>query len=99
MIENIKPYKIDVGDTIIFSGIRKYQDEIYDQNDMDLVGHRFLVSNITYHDEDGIFDLDLLCNMCERIHQTSVRDDDMNNMFVTVFKDDSKSYELYEELY
>lgn len=98
MIKNIKPYKIDVGDTIIFSGIRKHQDEIYDQNNMNLVGRRLLVTNIIYNDEDGFFDLDLICNICEREHEITISDDDMNNAFVTVFSDSNKGYSNYMRL-
>ena len=46
MIKHIKPYKIDVGDTIIFTGTRtkKIDDDLYmDNSDHNLIGQRLLV--------------------------------------------------------
>ena len=114
MIQNIKPYKIDIGDTIILRGIREFssdQDHCYiDQNKIDLRGHRLLVTDIEYSDEHEDFYLTVRCNKCDgRIcnaeyfegkspHVLYFGDSDMNNIYVTVFSDNSKVYELYEDI-
>lgn len=111
MIENIKPHKIDIGDTIILRGIREFsndQDHCYiDQSKIDLRGHRLLVTDIEYNDEHEDCYLTVRCNKCngsacngeyKSPHVLYFGDSDMNNIYVTVFSDNSKVYELYEDI-
>ena len=69
MIKHIKPYKIDVGDTIIFTGTRgdkKVDEDLYiDNSDHNLVGQRLLVVDIEYSEEEGNYCLYLRCNRCK----------------------------------
>mgnify|MGYP003653847387 FL=1 len=105
MIKHIKPYKIDVGDTIIFTGTRgdkKVDDDLYiDNGNHNLVGQRLLVVDIEYSEEEGNYCLYLRCNRCKLLHDIWFSDDDMNNSLVTVFRDDSKTHEsiVFQELY
>jgi len=104
MIKHIKPYKIDVGDTIIFTGTRtkKIDDDLYmDNSDHNLIGQRLLVVDIEYSEDNGSYCLYLRCNTCKLLHDIWFSDDDMNNSLVTVFRDDSKTHEsiVFQELY
>ena len=103
MIKNIKPYKIDIGDTIIFRGIRDSIDEdLYEDNSsLNLSGRRLLVVDMEYSEEEGNYCLYLRCNTCKLLHDIWFSDDDMNNSLVTVFRDDSKTHEsiVFQELY
>ena len=101
MIKNIKPYKIDVGDTIIFRGVRASKDkELYeDNNSIDLAGRRLLVVDIEYSEEEGNYCLYLRCNLCDNLHDIWISDDDMSNTYVTVFRDDINNNKLYGEIY
>ena len=102
MIKNIKPYKIDVGDTIIFRGTRnkKIDDDLYmDNGDHNLIGQRLLVVDIEYSEEEGNYCLYLRCNLCEKLHDIWISDDDMSSTYVTVFRDDINNNKLYGEIY
>jgi hypothetical protein len=114
MIKKIPPYKIDIGDTIILRGIREFsndQEHCYiDQNKIDLRGHRLLVTDVEYSDENDDFYLTVRCNNCNgnvcnarwfegrSPHVLYFGDEDINNIYVTVFNDNTKTYELYEEM-
>jgi hypothetical protein len=101
MIKNIKPYKIDIGDTIIFRGVKdSTESDLYeDSSSIDLAGRRLLVVDIEYSEEEGNYCLYLRCNTCKDLHDVWISDDDMNNTWVTVFRDDSNSNKLYGEIY
>lgn len=88
------------------------QDHCYiDQNKIDLRGHRLLVTDIEYNDEHEDFYLTVRCNNCNgdvcnparwregrSPHVLYFGDEDINNIYVTVFNDNTKTYELYEEM-
>jgi hypothetical protein len=97
MLKHIKPYKIDVGDTIIFRGTHaSREDDLFkDNSNIDLAGQRLLVVDIEYSEEEGNYCLYLRCNLCEKLHDIWISDDEMNNTFVTVFRDDSKNHEYF----